>query len=207
MRRLISTSFIWLGIGCGPAVEPQGGSTSATEDTSDEATTEPSTTEGATSQAPTSGPTTEPVGESTVDPGTSSSSGSSTGTTGSAGICPGNPASDCTVMPDCGPNTPCGHPANYLDEFGCPRPWCTVNRPCDTGTRCYFPVECAGICTDTMVTCGDTLFDGRTECSCGGEAICVGIGHCIPEDEWPGCCLLDSDTPEKCPPPEVPRWE
>ena len=37
-------------------------------------------------------------------------------------------------------------------------------------------------------------------CYCEGVPVCGGE-FCIPEEEWPGCCLLDSEDPDSCPPP------
>ena len=200
-RTRCSALLLSSALACSPAVEAGEGSTSGGTETSSGSTTTEGSSGGST------GTTTE--GSSGGSTGTTAS-GSTTGTTTfdaePTGLCPGNAASECTVMPSCGPHTPCGHPANYLDEAGCPRPWCSVNQPCERGTRCYFPVECAGVCTDTMVNCGDTLVDGRVACSCGGESICVGFGHCIPEAEWPGCCVLEAADPSECPTPEIPPW-
>ena len=37
------------------------------------------------------------------------------------------------------------------------------------------------------------------ECQCQGQPQC-GVAFCLAEEEWPGCCPLDSDDPENCPP-------
>ena len=181
-------------LGCAPSVSPPedevSGSTegtgSAAASTGRGTTTgeAPHMTEGATSGA--------------------SSGTSATGTTGTTGtpqpeLCPGNPRSNCTVMPVCSPGLPCGHPDNVLDADGCPRPSCEKDGICPTGMRCYAPTICSGVCSPAGFRCEQASPSG--ECFCEGEAACSGGAYCLSEDEWPGCCVLDSENPEDCRPP------
>ena len=167
--------------------------------------------------------TTEEQGTSTgrPRPQTESSSGDSIGTTTSLSetatgatadgtssstglaeteLCPGNSRSNCSVAPSCGP-LPCGHSDNVLDERGCPRPTCEDGTLCPDGMRCYAPTICSGVCAQAGIACEQSKGTEAQTCTCEGKSACAGGAYCLSENEWPGCCALDSDDPDNCPTP------
>ena len=196
MRSLAFVAFLAsLAVACGPAVDTtSGGGEGEATSTSDTPQGTTSTTHDPSNPLPTDSVTSSTPSSSSTAEGPSSSSSSTSEPP--EYNCPPNPYSNCTVAPDCDLYH-CGDlDRSYLDADGCLRPRCGAEGQCPSGMHCYAPVHCGGECVELDPECSMS----QGECQCYGQPQC-GTWFCLPEEEWPpGCCPLDSDDPESCPP-------